>query len=177
LAAVLGSRRRLERGEGDEGCRLDRARYAGEPFCRCGIKRVYGTRGGAGPDHRVAGDPGRKASITGLTSAPTNTVRIVGTKFTTTSDSLRRFRFLVDYRTPDCKLTLQTVLGSATYLIGNCGPHGLQPRGVWKATQGYLANDTVLLDGTTWRALRANKNKRPGLSANASYGRSWRPAD
>jgi hypothetical protein len=92
-------------------------------------------------------------------------VTIQGTTFTATANALKQFAFSVIYRTPDCKLALVTNAGTLPVLIGNCGPTGVNPKGTWNATAAYVGDDLTLYLGTTYRALRANKSKRPDLSA------------
>jgi hypothetical protein len=120
----------------------------------------------AGPGITVtsAGLSAGKLVITG-TAAQGVVVTIQGTAFTATANALKQFTFSVVYRTPDCKLTLATNTGTLPILIGNCGPTGVNPKGTWNATAAYAGDDLTLYLGTTYRALRANKGKRPDLSA------------
>jgi len=48
----------------------------------------------------------------------------------------------------------------------------LNPRGAWSATEHYRKNDVVTARGSTWRALKGNKNKVPG-STNPSTETDW----
>ena len=106
-----------------------------------------------------------KLSITGTASQQGILVTIQGTSFTAMSNAQKQFVFNVVYRTPDCKLTLVTTTGTLPILVGNCGPTGVNPKGTWNATAAYVGDDLTLYLGTTYRALRANKGKRPDLSA------------
>src|SRR5882724_7227489 len=101
--------------------------------------------------------------ITGTAIAPNVTVSIVGTAFTAKSNAQRNFGFNLNYRTPDCRLTLATSGGTLPLLIGNCGPAGLFPRGAWVTTTAYGLNDLVTFGGQSYRAKTANSAKRPDL--------------
>jgi hypothetical protein len=48
----------------------------------------------------------------------------------------------------------------------------LNPRGAWSATVDYAINDLVTARSSTWRALRANKNRIPGATSPSS-SRYW----
>lgn len=111
----------------------------------------------------VALKAGRLA-IAGTASSVGVVVRIAGTAFEATAGTDGRFNFDVDFRTPDCRVTLETGSGALGLLIGNCGP-GTVPRGVWSAQIQYGAGDLVLFSGSTYRALAGSKGKRPNISA------------
>ncbi len=102
--------------------------------------------------------------IAGTASSVGVVVRIQGTAFEATADTESRFDFNVDFRTPDCRVTLETNSGAQAFLIGNCGP-GTMPRGAWSTQVQYYSGDLVLLSGSTYRALKANKGRRPNTSA------------
>jgi len=99
--------------------------------------------------------------VDGLAAAPSVVVQIDGTAFQTTANAQRKFAFNLDFRTPDCRLTLRTPTGTLDVLIGSCGPQGLNPRGVWRGAPTYVPNDIVTLGGTTFRSLTTNRNQRP----------------
>src|SRR4051812_16007502 len=84
-----------------------------------------------------------KLVITGTASTAGVQVRIQGTSITATADAQKKFSFNVDYRTPDCALTLATSTGTLGVLISDCGP-GTTPRGAWLATARYNAGDLAL---------------------------------
>jgi hypothetical protein len=106
--------------------------------------------------------------IDGTAAAADVIVTIKGTSFATTSAPDTSFGFDVDYRTPDCRLTLETSGGTLALMIGSCGPQGVRPRGAWSATTQYLKDDLVLFGGSTWRALRTQRNKQPGGAGTAA---------
>jgi hypothetical protein len=66
-----------------------------------------------------------------------------------------------------CLVELKTPSGSDRAVIALCGQKGVNFVSAWLATADYVTDDLVTLDGSTWRARRANKSKRPG--ANAAY--------
>jgi hypothetical protein len=82
----------------------------------------------------VAGDPGltvEAAGITagrlvirGATNVAQKVVRIKGTAFRVRSAADRSFAFDLDYRTPDCRITLVTGTGTLDLMLGSCGPQG-----------------------------------------------------
>lgn len=111
----------------------------------------------------VALKAGRLA-IAGTASSVGVVVRIAGTAFEATAGTDGRFNFDVDFRTPDCRVTLETGSGALGLLIGNCGP-GTVPRGVWSAQIQYGAGDLVFFSGSTYRGLAGSKGKRPNISA------------
>ena len=102
--------------------------------------------------------------ITGTAASPGTVVALEGTPFRATADAQRRFSFSLDYRTPDCRVTLRTSTGTLAVLIGQCGP-GTVPRGAWSGVAQYRAGDLALYGGSTYRALRANVGKAPALNA------------
>ena len=65
-----------------------------------------------------------KLVIVGKASSPGIVVGIEGTDFTDTANAEKLFSFNVDYRTPDCRVTLTTNTGSLELMIGMCGPQG-----------------------------------------------------
>jgi hypothetical protein len=107
---------------------------------------------------------GGRLVVTGTTAKRNQLVRIPGTHIRTRSDELKRFSFNEDYRTPDCRITLATGTGAVELMIAQCGPHGVRPRGVWRATKSYTQDDLALFRGSTWRALRESAGKRPDRS-------------
>ena len=65
-----------------------------------------------------------KLVIVGRASSPGIVVGIEGTDFTDTANAEKLFSFNIDYRTPDCRVTLTTNTGSLELMIGMCGPQG-----------------------------------------------------
>ena len=105
-------------------------------------------------------------SITGRTRQPKMRVSIDGSSFQTVSDAAGRFAFLVHHRPTDCTVTLSTAAASSfTTLVARCASVGLDPRGPWKATIAYRADDLVTWEGSAWRALRTSKGSMPGRVA------------
>jgi hypothetical protein len=82
----------------------------------------------------VTGDPGLtidtatiaagRLVVRGTTDVARKTVRIKGTTFRVRSAADRSFAFDLDYRTPDCRMTLVTVTGTLDLMVGSCGPQG-----------------------------------------------------
>lgn len=62
--------------------------------------------------------------IQGRTQKPRSQVRILGTKFRTTSDDKGRFAFNLKWLPPKCKITLRSRSAVADTLISECGPKG-----------------------------------------------------
>ncbi len=97
-----------------------------------------------------------KLVITGTASSPGIVVAIVGTTLKATADAQKKFSFNVDYRTPDCRVTLSsssgaTVLGTLNFMLSDCGP-GTLPRGPWAGTAATMPG--------TWRCLLARLTGR-----------------
>jgi hypothetical protein len=67
---------------------------------------------------------GGRLVITGTAARASTMVRIKGTNLRAVAGADRRFRFSVNYRTPDCRITLSTKTGNLGLMIGNCGPQG-----------------------------------------------------
>ena len=106
---------------------------------------------------------GGQLVISGKTSEPKALVRIEGTRFRTRSNSDRKFNFNVDFRTPDCRLTLTSGEHSLDVMIADCGPYGLVPRGHWSPDRDYEEDDLVYFEGSSWRARKANQGQQPDL--------------
>jgi len=62
--------------------------------------------------------------LRGRTAVPGTKVAIAGTRFAQQSDNSGDFRFAVDHRTPDCRVTLRTRTGTLGLMVANCGPRG-----------------------------------------------------
>jgi hypothetical protein len=69
--------------------------------------------------------------ILGAASSRGVVVKIAGTDFVTTANNQKIFGFQIDYRTPDCRITLTAhstpaapALGMLELMIGSCGPTG-----------------------------------------------------
>jgi hypothetical protein len=92
-------------------------------------------------------------------------VRIHGTRFSTTAGENGEFSFHVDYRTPDCRITVATETGALGLMISNCAPESLTVRGRWSPTTHYEKDDLAYFSGSTWRAIRANADRRPRANA------------
>jgi len=107
-----------------------------------------------------------KLVIVGTASSPGIEVEIDGTSFKATANSKKLFGFNVDYRTPDCRLTLTTNTGSLQLMIGMCGPQGEQgPQGIMGPTgpqgpQGELGPQGAGRSGRTRPAGRAGRSGR-----------------
>jgi hypothetical protein len=67
-----------------------------------------------------------KLVITGTAAAPGVLVKIVGTRFQTRANARKQFSFNVDYRTPNCRITLASPTGTLGLLVSDCGPQGVQ---------------------------------------------------
>jgi hypothetical protein len=111
---------------------------------------------------------GGRLVIIGTANAAGRQVMIAGTSFRTSANAQKRFSFNIDYRTPDCQVTLQTSTGTLRVMVGSCGPVGVVYRGAWNGTASYVRNDVASLDGSSWIALRTSRNKRPGAAASAA---------
>jgi hypothetical protein len=99
--------------------------------------------------------------VSGKTPSPNQQIRL-DDQITAVSNGSRAFKFeLSDYLPPDCIVELQAGGKTANAVVANCGPRGVSPRGAWKSNEDYLANDLVSLQGSTWRAIAANKSRRP----------------
>jgi hypothetical protein len=82
----------------------------------------------------VTGDPGLtidtaaivagRLVVRGTTDVARKAVRIKGTTFRVRSAADRSFAFDLDYRTPDCRITLTTATGTLGLMVGSCGPQG-----------------------------------------------------
>jgi len=88
-------------------------------------------------------------------------VRIQGTLFENRADAQGAFRFNVVYRTPNCIIPLVSGADTLFVLVDSCAP-GVLERGNWSGSVQYYSGDLVQRAGSTWYALRANKNKLPG---------------
>jgi len=118
----------------------------------------------AGLTVKVATISAGRLVILGTARTPGALVKIDGTTLSAVADAQKVFRFDVNYRTPDCRLTLGTHAGKVSILIGECGPMGVVPRGAWVSNRSYVPNDLVYDGGSTYRALRSNANRRPVTS-------------
>ncbi len=67
-----------------------------------------------------------KLVITGTAAAPGVLVKIQGTRFQTRANARKQFSFNVDYRTPNCRITLASPTGTLGLLVSDCGPQGVQ---------------------------------------------------
>jgi hypothetical protein len=106
--------------------------------------------------------------VSGKTPSPNQQIKL-DHQITTVSNASRVFKFeLSDYLPPDCIVELQAGDKTANAVVANCGPQGVSPRGAWKVGEHYLPNDLVLLQGSTWRAIAANKGRRPD-----SHPKQW----
>ena len=121
------------------------------------------TVGTPGISLKTAALVGGKLVISGTASSIGVVVRIRDTAFQAKANAQKTFRFDVLYRTPDCRVTLETSTGALTAMISACAP-GVVPRGAWSASARYAAGDLVLDNGSTFRALRANVGKPPHAS-------------
>ncbi len=154
---------------------------------RFALLLIFAVLGAAISEAQAAQDNASSTTIVGVTGTPgltINTARIAGgrllingtatvvdrlikvkfTNFQTRSDAQKKFSFVLDYRTPDCRITLTTVTGEIGIWISDCGPRGVEPRGVWSGSEWYEKDEIALYGGSNWRALRTNRNKRPGLN-------------
>ncbi len=125
--------------------------------------QVLSTTGTSGLTLSTAAITQGQLVIKGTAAAANVVVTLDGT-FQATADAQARFSFSLNYRTPDCRVTLKTNTGTLAVLIGQCGP-GTVPRGAWSGTLQYRAGDLALHGGSTYRALRANVGKAPHLNA------------
>lgn len=107
---------------------------------------------------------GGRLLINGRARGPDRWIRIKGTSFETTSRADKTFSFDLDFRTPDCRITLISAAGEQDLMISNCGPQGLYERGNWSNAVKYKTNDLVFRNGATWRAVRNNVGVQPGTS-------------
>jgi len=107
--------------------------------------------------------------VTGTTPGANERVRLEG-RFTTSSSALRVFTFSVaNYLPSDCVVDLAAGSATGTAVVANCA-RGLSARGAWGTNVGYLADDLVTFQGSTWRAKRNNVNKSP-LTSSADWER------
>ena len=113
-----------------------------------------------------------RLTITGVAAAPGIRIRLdgqAGAAFNVTAGSGTppSFTFNLSYLPSDCIVTLQKVtgitLGAPTnWVVADCGPRGLSPRGAWNSTAFYVKNDLVTFQGSSWRAKRDNSGSQPG---------------
>lgn len=103
--------------------------------------------------------------IKGTASGAGVPIRIEGTSFQTVSKADRTFTFNIDFRTADCRVTLASPAGVVELMLAACSPTGIFPRGAWVASIQYAPDDVVFHQGHSWRALRANSNRRPDTNA------------
>ena len=82
------------------------------------------------------------------------------------------FSFSVVYHPGDCIVTVGSLIPpymtageSADALVANCGRDGVNARGAWSSSSGYVVNDLVTHDGSTWRARRNNAGRTPSAGA------------
>ena len=101
---------------------------------------------------------------------PGTLITIPGTAFQRTANAQGEFGFNIVYRTPNCIIVLASGPDRLSVLIDSCAP-GVLNRGTWDNGVQYQAGDLVQRVGSTWYALRANKNKQPGASGT---GADWR---
>jgi hypothetical protein len=106
---------------------------------------------------------GGRLVIRGTAASAGMLVRIGGTTLQVRADASKAFGFDVLRRPSDCRVTLQTDTGSLGLLIADCGP-GTVPRGAWAAGVSYGTNDLASFNGSTYRARRANRGKRPNAN-------------
>lgn len=102
--------------------------------------------------------------IEGTTPQARQRVTLDG-RHTATSNANRRFGFSLAYHPASCVVDLTAGAATARAVVADCGPRGVTPRGAWKKGEAYSADDLVTLQGSTWRARRASKGKRPDRSA------------
>lgn len=90
---------------------------------------------GAGLDVKVAAISGGRLIISGTAQAANVRIQILNTSFTVRSKADKTFRFEVNFRPDNCKITLQTLLGNLPLTLSSCGPKGATgPRGAKGAT-------------------------------------------
>ncbi len=109
---------------------------------------------------------GGKLVVEGTRTGGAATIRL-DDQFNDGVNGAGAFAFSLDYLPPDCIVDLKEIGGlnaTATAVIGNCGPKGLNAKGGWKNTTNYVANDVVAFGGSSFRAKRANLNVTPGTS-------------
>ena len=78
------------------------------------------------------------------------------------------FAFSLPYLPPDCVVDLKGsggTAGTATAVIANCGPRGLNAKGAWSNVANYTSDDVTTSGGSSYRAKRANLNKPPASNA------------
>lgn len=102
--------------------------------------------------------------VEGTTATANTPVKLNGL-YSATSNAQKKFTFSVVWLPPACIVDLTTGSGTDQAVVAMCGPKGLEFRSTWLSATNYTTNDLVTLDGSTWRAKRASKGKRPGQSA------------
>ncbi len=101
--------------------------------------------------------------IQGTTATP-NTRVTVDNLPPRNSTANKTFAFSLSYYPSDCVVELTTPSGTDKAVIAFCGK-GVNFTGAWSAAKNYLIDDLVTLEGATWRAKRANNNKRPATAS------------
>jgi hypothetical protein len=121
---------------------------------------VTGKIGSPGISIETAALLGGRLVISGFATSSSRIVKLRGTPFEASADPGRLFTMTVDYRTSDCRITLETETGALGLLITDCAP-GTRPRGAWSASVAYEPGDLVLFSGSTYRARTGSRGKRP----------------
>jgi hypothetical protein len=104
---------------------------------------------------------GGQLIVSGKTPNPNQNVTLDGL-FTVKSNASKIYSFSIsDYLPPDCIAHLKAGAATGTGVISFCGPRGVQPRGAWDNGANYEENDLVTWQGSSWRALTDNLNRRP----------------
>lgn len=76
------------------------------------------------------------------------------------------FSFNLTYLPPSCIASL-TVVGTSAKVpavVADCGPKGINPKGIWSTSASYVPNDVVFYLGSSYRALIANAGKIPSTA-------------
>lgn len=109
---------------------------------------------------------GGKLVVEGTRTGGAATIRL-DDQFNDGVNGAGAFAFSLDYLPPDCIVDLKEIGGlndSATAVIANCGPKGLNPQGGWDSAKTYQKDDVTTLGGSSFRAKRASLNVQPGTS-------------
>ncbi len=111
-----------------------------------------------------------KLVLTGTTAVGGKQVKLDGNFIATSDPSTKVFTFSLVYLPAQCIVDLALVDGTeppTQAVIASCGPRGLNPRGAYKGSTSYVVDDVVTYLGSSWRAKRDSRTRRPDIHPGA----------